>query len=223
MYQQIMIISGGCSVDPEFFSSQISKAKSFLIIACDGGLRHLQHSSIKPDVIIGDMDSVDPAQLANYNVEGIRIIQYPADKDFTDTEMALDYALNLKPKKILIWCALGGRIDHALANILLLLKGQEKGVDTFLIDEYCEIFLMNRETCFINDAGKTVSLLALTSEVTGITLSGFLYPLENGNLKMGESRGISNIIKGTHAGIRIKNGKLLVIKYRKNDFFPGAI
>jgi len=223
VYQQIMIISGGCSVDPEFFSSQISRTKGLLIIVCDGGLRHLQTSNIKPNVIIGDMDSVDPAQLAHYDAQEIKIIKYPADKDFSDTELALDYALNLKPEKILIWCALGGRIDHALANILLLLKGQEKGVDTLLIDEYCEIFLMNREAYFINDTGKTVSLLALTPEVTGITLSGFRYPLENGNLKMGQSRGISNIIGKDHADIKIETGKLLIIKYRKKNLFPEAL
>jgi len=74
----------------------------------------------------------------------------------------------------------------------------------------------------IHDAGKTVSLLALTPEATGITLSGFLYPLKKGVLKMGESRGISNIIQKERASIHLKSGKLLVVKYHRADFFPEA-
>ena len=116
--------------------------------------------------------------------------------------MALDYALSLKPEAIFIWGALGGRIDHTLANVFLLCKGQEKESERILIDEYCEAFVLDKKTTFINEAGKTVSLLALSSEVTGITLTGFLYPLKEGTLIMGESRGISNIINDDRAGIQ---------------------
>lgn len=222
MCHKIIIVSGGCSVDPVFFSKQIRKMGKCLIICCDGGARHFQNLGIKPDVIIGDMDSIDSAQLAEYSREKIKIIKYPANKDFTDTELALDYALSLKPLKILICCALGGRIDHTLANIFLLYRAQEKRIETSLIDEYCEALVLDKEASFTNEKGKTVSLLALTPRVTGITLSGFAYPLEKGTLKMGESRGISNVINKNRAGIKIANGKLIVIKYRQNNFFPEA-
>jgi thiamine pyrophosphokinase len=221
--KKIIIVSGGCSVDPVFFSGQIRKMGKCLIICCDGGARHMLNTGTKPDVIIGDMDSINFAQLAEYSREKIKIITYPANKDFTDTELALDYALGLKPQKISILCALGGRIDHTLANLFLLCRAQEKGIETFLIDEYCEAFLLSKETSFANEKGKTVSLLALTPKVTGITLSGFAYPLEKGTLKMGDSRGISNVIRDTRAGIKIEKGKLLVIKYRQKDFFPEAL
>ena len=223
MRQIIIIVSGGCSVDPVYFSKQIRKMKNPLIICCDGGARHLRNLSIKPNVIIGDMDSIDFAQLANYTAQEIKIIKFPENKDFTDTELALDYALSLNPKRIIIWCALGGRIDHALANIFLLLKGQGKGIETSIMDEYCEIFVLDKEYFFINETGKTVSLLALTPKVTGITLSGFVYPLEKDTLKISESRGISNIISNARAIIKAEKGKLLVIKYRQKNFFPEAL
>ena len=223
MRQIIIIVSGGCSVDPVYFSKQIKKAKNSLIICCDGGARHLRNLRIKPNVIIGDMDSIDFAQLANYTAQEIKIIKFPKNKDFTDTELALDYALSLNPKRIIIWCALGGRIDHALANIYLLLKGQGKGIETSIMDEYCEIFVLDKEYFFINETGKTVSLLALTPKVTGITLSGFVYPLEKDTLKISESRGISNIIRNARAIIKTEKGKLLIIKYRQKDFFPEAL
>ena len=90
------------------------------------------------------------------------------------------------------------------------------------MDEYFEAFVLDKEYSFIKEAGKTVSLLALTPKVTGIILSGFLYPLEKGTLKMGESRGISNVIIKNRAGIKIEKGKLLIIKYRQKNIFPEA-
>ena len=223
MCQKIIIISGGRLVDPVFFHKKMLEIGNCLVICCDGAARHFQYLEIKPDVIIGDMDSIDPALLASYAVQGIKIIKYSANKDFTDTELALDYALNLKPDTIFIWSALGGRIDHTLANVFLLCKGQEKGIRTYLIDEYGEAFVPNKETSFINEAGKTVSLIALSPEVTGINLKGFLYLLQEGTLKIGESRGISNIINEDRASISVKNGRLLVIRYWQKDIFPEAL
>jgi thiamine pyrophosphokinase len=221
--KNIIIISGGCPVNPEFFSKQIRKLGKCLIICCDGGARHLRNTGFKPNVIIGDMDSIDSLQLEGYSREKIKIIKYPAEKDFTDTELALDYAIGLKPDKIFIWCALGGRIDHTLANIFVLTRAQGKEVETVLADEYCEVFVLNKKAVITNEKGKTVSLIALTPRVTGITLSGFAYPLTRGSLKMGESRGISNVIKNSRAVIKIEKGKLLVIKYRQKNVFPEAL
>jgi thiamine pyrophosphokinase len=221
--KKIIIVSGGCPVNPEFLGKQIRKSGKCLIICCDGGARHLQNTGFEPDVIIGDMDSIDSAELAGYSREKIQIIKYPAKKDFTDTELALDYAIGLKPEKIFIWCALGGRIDHTLANIFLLARAQEKGIETILADEYCETFVLNKSIVFTREKGKTVSLIALTPRVTGITLSGFAYPLTKGSLQMGQSRGISNVIQNARAVIKIEKGKLLVIKYRQKNVFPEAL
>jgi len=129
----------------------------------------------------------------------------------------------LKPESIFIWGALGGRIDHTLANVFLLCKGQEKGIRTYLLDEYGEAFVLDKEATFVNETGKTISLLALSPEVTGITLSGFLYPLKEGTLIMGESRGISNIITDARASISVRQGKLLIVKYWQKDIFPEAL
>lgn len=222
MNRKIFIVSGGSPVEQGFFSRQLKTSWEHLIICCDGGLRHLLKFKITPDVIIGDMDSIRPDQLKKHSNPGTKIIRFVINKDFTDTELALDYAMRLKPEKIFIWCALGGRIDHTLANIFLLVKGRKKGIDTCLMDEYCEAFLLDKETTFINEKGKTVSLLALTPKVTGLTLSGFAYPLQKGSLQMGESRGISNMIRGPRAKIKVEKGKLLVVKYHQNNVFPEA-
>ncbi|MGP8153126.1 MAG: thiamine diphosphokinase [Smithella sp.] len=222
MCQKIIIVSGGGLDDPVFFHKKIKEMEDVMIICCDGGARHFRNSAIKPDVIIGDMDSIDTDQLADYSAQNIKIIKHPPNKDFSDTELALDYALNLKPQEIFIWCALGGRIDHTLANVFLLCRGQEKGIRIFMVDEYCEAFVLDKKASFMNEKGKTVSLLALTHEVKGITLAGFLYPLKNSTLKMGESRGLSNVINDARAVISAANGKLLVVRYRQKNSFPEA-
>jgi thiamine pyrophosphokinase len=222
MNNKIFIISGGKIADPTYLAHQIAQSGSNTVICCDGGTHHVLNAAIIPDVIIGDMDSIEHEVIEHFRILGTKIIEYPTQKDFTDTELALDYAMSLHPEEIFIWGALGGRIDHTLANIFLLHKGDSRKIRISLADEHCEVFLVEKESLLIHDAGKTVSLLALTPEATGITLSGFLYPLKKGVLKMGESRGISNIIQKERASIRLKSGKLLVVKYHRADFFPEA-
>lgn len=223
MYQKVIIISGGRLIDPVFFHKMVEDMKNRLIICCDGGARNFQYLGVKPDVVIGDMDSIDPIQLENYSAQGIKIIKYSVNKDFTDTELALDYALKFNPEEIFIWGALGGRLDHTLANVFLLFKGEEKGINTYLVDEYGEAFVLDKKAVFNNEKGKTVSLLALSPKVTGINLSGFLYPMEKGTLKMGETRGVSNIVNEDRATISVRSGKLLVIGYWQKDIFPEAL
>ena len=223
MSQIVNIVSGGCISDRDFFRKKIYRMENCLIICCDGGVRHIQQTGIKPDVIIGDMDSIDTAQLANYTEQGVKIIKYPASKDYTDTELALDYAINLKPEAIYIWGALGGRIDHTLSNVFLLIKGKALSIKTCLIDEYCEAFIIDGSTEFIGAVGKTVSLIALSPQVEGITLRGFQYPLDDAILRMSESRGLSNIIKEDDATVSVRSGNLLVIRYWQKDIFPEAV
>ncbi len=223
MTENVIIISGGRFGDPIFFKKKIAEIGDSLIIVCDGGVRHLQKLGIKPDVIIGDMDSIESSQLTSYAAQGVQIIQYPANKDFTDTELALDYALNLKPTAIYIWGALGGRLDHTLANVFLLLEAKDAGIRTYLLDEYCEAFIVDKEAAFVDAKGVTVSLFAFSSKVEGLSLRGFVYPLQDALLTMGESRGVSNIINEAHAKISVRAGNLLVIRYWQKDVFPEAL
>jgi thiamine pyrophosphokinase len=223
MTENVIIISGGRFGDPIFFKKKIAEIGNSLIIACDGGVRHLQKLGIKPDVIIGDMDSIEPAQLTSYSAQGVQIIKYLANKDFTDTKLALDYALNLKPTAIYIWGALGGRLDHTLANVFLLLKGKDAAIKTYLIDEYCEAFIVDKEAVFVDAKGVTISLFAYSPQVEGLSLSGFVYPLKDAVLTMGESRGISNIINEADAKISVRVGNLLVICYWQKGIFPEVL
>jgi len=169
------------------------------------------------------LDSLDAAELADYEKAGVKVIRYPVNKDFTDTALALDHALSLKPRRIDIWGAQGGRLDHTLANLFLLIKAKEAGIKTRLMDEYCEALVPIGDVIFTGASGCLVSLIALSPRVEGITLDGFRYPLNDGTLTMSESRGVSNIIAGDRADIHIRSGNLLVIRYRQKDVFPEVI
>jgi thiamine pyrophosphokinase len=223
MSQKIIIVSGGRLGDSAFFQKRMAAMGSFLTICCDGGIRHLENLKIQPDVIMGDMDSADAIGLESYVAGGVKTIKYSPDKDATDTQLALEYALGLKPEAIEIWGALGGRIDHALANLFLLNLGEKAGIKTRLIDEYCEAFIVGNETTLVEAIGQTVSLFALGMKAEGVRLCGFRYPLDNETLEMSNPRGISNLIVSSPATINVSSGSILAVRFWRKDFFPEAI
>jgi thiamine pyrophosphokinase len=222
MSQKIIIISGGRLGYPVFYQKRIAALKNYFVLCCDDGIRHLAKLNIKPDIIIGDMDSATADQLESYKACGVKILKYPPDKDDTDTQLALEYALELKPEAIEIWGALGGRIDHSLAN-LFLLGLKKEGIKIRLVDEYCEAFIAGKEAAFNESIGQTVSLIALGPQVTGISLAGFQYSLDNAILEMEKPLGISNVVSAARATISVGSGNLLIIRYWQKDIFPEAI
>lgn len=212
MGKQIFIISNGIINDSEFIRRRLKEANSPIIICADGAARHLRPLNVIPAFIIGDMDSIDNETLRYFDKKGSAILTYPGDKDETDTQLAIEYALKLQPDEIFIFGALGGRIDHTLANISLLIMGVKQGIDIKIIDETCEIFIVNQQSIVEGEAGKTVSLLPLSSEVAGVTLEGFEYPLSGGVMEIGRPYGISNRLIAEKGIITVKSGYLLVIR-----------
>jgi thiamine pyrophosphokinase len=221
--EKIIIISNGRLGNPAFFRKRLNISGNTFIIYCDGAVRHLERLKVQPDLIMGDMDSVDAKVLEKYLASGIEILKYNRDKDKTDTQLALEYAITLKPESIEIWGSLGGRIDHALANLFLLKTAERTGIKISLIDEYCEIFAVEKEVSLEGAVGQTVSLFALGCQTEDISLNGFKYSLNNETLEMGSSRGVSNIVISSPATIYIRSGSLLVVRYWQKDFFPEAV
>ena len=187
------------------------------IIAGDRGLEALYQLKIIPNHVVGDFDSVSPEILKFYKKQSQIIFHtYHAEKDNTDTDIALNLAIQLKSSKITILGALGRRMDHALANIHILKDGLEANIPCQMIDEHNRIYLINKEMTLEKDKvyGKYVSLIPLTSTVEGLTLAGFKYPLHDYTLPIGTSLGISNEIVTDTAHIEMKNGILIVIESR---------
>ena len=190
------------------------------IICADSGASHLHAAGMIPEVIIGDMDSLNPDMLNYFEERGSRIIKYPESKDETDTQLALDYAIGKTPDEIYIFGACGSRIDHTLANLSLLVSVAKSGIQVKLIDEWCEIVVVTGKYIIEGHIGQTVSLLPFSDMVAGITLKGFEFPLENGAMQIGKPYGVSNRLKTERGCITIKSGYLLVIRYFRAGIFP---
>ena len=181
------------------------------MIAVDGGTRHLLALGLLPSVVIGDLDSLDPAHLLTLEKNHVEIIQHPKDKDETDLELALNYALDLGYRNIRLVAALGGRLDHTLGNLSLLTKPSLAGLDLRIDDGVEEAFFVRRQAQIHGRAGETVSLLPWNGDVTGIQTEGLRWPLRHETLKAHKTRGISNEMVSDVAKISIDSGLLLCI------------
>lgn len=186
-----------------------------IIIAVDKGLEALYQLKIIPNHVVGDFDSVSPEILEFYKRQSqIFFHKFNAEKDNTDTDIALKLAIKLKSSDITILGALGRRMDHAIANIHILKEALEANISCQIIDEHNRIYLINKEITLKKDKvyGKYVSLIPLTSIVENLTLNGFKYPLDNYDLLIGTSLGVSNEIVEDTAKIKMKKGILIVIE-----------
>jgi len=170
-----------------------------LIIAADGGSHHCLGLGIRPQVVIGDLDSVRDDELETLSALGTEIITYPARKDFTDLELALLEAQKRGADRVLLLAALGARWDQSLANILL--PATLPGLRISLVDGAQEIhFVHPGETLEITgQAGDIVSLIPLGGDAHGIITHGLEYPLFSETLRLGSTRGISNVLLGQAA------------------------
>lgn len=186
-----------------------------LLVGADrGALFLLQHGYI-PDLALGDFDSVTAEEAAQIERQSKAFISCdPVMKDWTDTEMAFSWALEQQPREVILCGVLGSRWDHSLANLHLLRKGLDAGTPCLIVDAHNEIALMDANNPMQLQGSRlaNVSLLPLTMQVSGITLEGFLYPLTNATLTIGQSLGISNVLLEPVGTIAITDGLLLVIR-----------
>ena len=184
-----------------------------LVIAADGGSRHLQILGIKPDVLIGDLDSTSPDLIKDWQKAGVTIIRHPARKDQTDLELALFYAQENGAEQIEVYGAVGGRLDMSYGNLLLLAHPDHTAEIKLLCDEEEVQVLREGHKITINGSrGDIVSLLSLQPGQSRITTKGLEYPLKNGNLAFGSTRGISNRLADDQATIQLNAGLLAVIQ-----------
>lgn len=183
-----------------------------LIICADGGVQHLKKIQIDPDIIIGDMDSTDHGTQSFFRNKKVPVIQHPEKKNETDTELCISHAIEKGAEKITLLGVTGTRLDHTLANILLLKQPAAHNIPACIIDNHNEIYLVLDTLTLIGKPGQLLSVIPVTPQVTGITLTGLEYPLDNATLYMGETLGISNVFKKERVSIRIKSGIVIVTK-----------
>lgn len=203
-----LIFTNGRYGDPDFYRDYLKKIKPSLIICADGGANFAKIIGVSPDVILGDMDSISDETLRYY--KDVDIQRYPVCKDETDTQLAVNLAVSKGAKEIVIFGALGTRLDHSLGNIYLLTGLLEAGIQGEIVDENNQIFLVRGNETLALEIGAVVSLLPLGGPVEGINIKGFKYPIVNGKMTMDCPYGISNVTVLEKQSISIEKGTLLV-------------
>ncbi len=182
-----------------------------LVICADGGARHALALGLAPEVVIGDLDSLDSDLRSRLGRKGCQFLVHPARKDETDLELALRYAIYRRVDEILILGALDGRIDQTLANVLLLTLPDLEGIKVQIVAGDQEMFLIRDQASIEGQVGDTISLLPIVGDVTGVTTEGLEYPLQRGTLKFGSTLGVSNVLTAPVARIQVERGLLLCI------------
>jgi thiamine pyrophosphokinase len=205
----VVILAGGDVVSTELAARLPPGA---LVIAADSGLAVATRLGVRVDLVVGDLDSVDPGELAAAEAAGVPVERHPVDKDRTDLAIALDTALAHRPARITVAGGHGGRLDHLLANALLLASDVYAGVRITALMGTAIVTVVRDEAAVTGRAGELVSLLPAHGPARGVTTTGLRFPLSGEDLSAGSSRGVSNLLVGTTARVRLDGGVLLVVQ-----------
>jgi thiamine pyrophosphokinase len=187
------------------------------LIAADGGTRHALALGRVPGVVIGDLDSLLPADRLQLDAAGARLIVHPRDKNETDLELALRYAVENGFRTIVVVGALGGRLDQTLGNLALLTTPTLAGLDVCLDDGIEQVRFTRDRLEVQGKAGDLVSLLPWGADAGGVTTQGLRWPLSGETLSAHGSRGISNELLGETASVTLESGLLLVVQRRNRQ------
>jgi thiamine pyrophosphokinase len=187
------------------------------IIAADGGAHHALSVGVMPQVVIGDLDSLPPPDRVRLERSGVQLIVYPTRKDFTDLELAIRFALAEGATQIIIFCALGGRWDQSLANLMLLTLPELAAIPTQIVQDHTTISVIRGRTELNGQVGDTLSLVALQGDAQGVTIEGVEYPLCDATLPFGATLGISNVLTESTAKITVKHGVILAVHAAREE------
>lgn len=205
----IIVVTGGDPIDPAELG-RIPEAA--LVIAADSGVELAQALGLPVHLAIGDFDSVDPRALRTAEAAGALVERHQAAKDATDLELALDAALARRPSRVHVVGGHGGRLDHLLANALLLAAPAYAVVELVAHMGPARVTVVRTEATLLGRPGDLVTLLPAHGPACGVATRGLLYPLVGEDLQPGSTRGVSNEMTATHAVVRLASGVLLAIQ-----------
>ena len=196
-----VVISGGD------FSPVPGISPDDFVIACDRGYVYCERLDLRPDLIISDFDSyTGPVD------SEIPLNRFVSEKDDTDTMLAVRYAVEHGFHELLLCCALGGRLDHLIANLQSLVFAQKHGLPAILLSEDTEIrTLADGALCVPRREDWSLSVFALDGPCRGVCITGAKYPLANAELLPSFPLGVSNTWAGEEAVISVEEGILLIV------------
>ena len=211
-----VIISGG-RLDVQFASEFIKNEQPKLLITADKGLAFCEETGMLPTHIVGDFDTLGDALLPKYEALGVPIRKYNPVKDYTDTEISVRLAMELGAEKInILGASEGNRLDHLFGNVMTMMAPAQADIQCFMVDAHNRVRILTKplEIRRKEQYGKYISLIPLTTDVHGVTLTGFKYPLwdHRFNVETTGSLGISNELIEEVGKIDFRSGILLMLE-----------
>jgi len=212
-----IIVANG-SVEENETHAQAVQADD-LIIAADGGALIALKLDLQPRVVIGDMDSLPPEIRMELTERGCQFVSHSPRKDETDTELAIQYALQAGADEIVLLGATGDRLDHTLANVLLLGMSELERVPATIVAGSTQVWLLRGgyELEFGGTPGDIVTLLPLGQDAIGVSTAGLEWALHDDTLRFGPARGVSNVMTMPEARVRLREGRLLVLHVAEGE------
>ncbi len=201
MKTNCMIISGG-----DFSPIPVPDAETF-VIACDRGYEYARRCGIRPDLLVSDFDSYDGEVEAS-----IPLRRFPSEKDDTDTVIALRAAIEMGFARADLYCALGGRLDHTLANLQAAVFAQKQGLSVRILSPDTRIFTLMRGSLTLPKVeGFSLSVFAAEDRCGGVNIRGAKYELDGVELTDSFPLGVSNEWREAEATISVESGVLLIV------------
>lgn len=205
-----VIVSHGRIDDISFAKSVMESGD--MIVCADGGAEFAFKCGLTPDACVGDFDSISAAGLEMVKKKCPTVIRYPAEKDYTDTQLAIRYAAGKGADEMVLLGCIGDRIDHTAANILLLAGLLKADIKASIVNEKNTVYMTDSGIKVNGKPGEPLSLIPIGGDALGVRTRGLRYVLSDQNIRMGNPIGVSNVFTSTQAEITIESGMLLVIK-----------
>jgi thiamine pyrophosphokinase len=207
----VAVFVGGGTVNPVPADPALRKqlGATDVVIAADSGLYAARRLGLRVDLLVGDLDSVDPADIADPSLE---VERHPRAKEKTDIALALDRARDLRPRRLIVVSGGGGRLDHEFGNLLVLASPAyaDMEIDAFIGD--ARVFVIRSRRDLTGPEGRLISLFAVDGPALGVTTTGLRFPLHEDVLEPLSSHGVSNEFLGGPASVSLTTGTLLAIQ-----------
>jgi thiamine pyrophosphokinase len=213
MPRHVVVFAGGDPVDLAVRDTlRDALPAPATVIAADSGLHHAQDLGVPVDIVVGDLDSVDEARLADEVVRGAQVERHPAEKDATDLELALDVARRCGADDVLVVGGAGGRLDHFLANALVLASDAFADMDVRALVGEALVTVVRRRTTLHGEPGSLLTLLPVGGPARGVSTKALRYPLAGDDLFPASTRGVSNEFLEPVAIVELEQGVLLAVQ-----------
>lgn len=206
-----VLVAGGELENKELFKKYIEKAD--FSVAVDSGAKVFFENKILPNLLVGDLDSIDKESLKYFKENNIKIDKYPCEKDLTDLEIGLNSLINNGCDKLYALGTIGSRIDHSVANIMILKKMYDLGYNCYMINDKNRVQYIeaNKEVSIKKDY-ENISIIPLSEKGINVTLIGFYYTITDYEMELGSTTGISNYLVKDFGTIKLNRGRALIIE-----------